>query len=93
MLTSELLNAYRDTLREKWGSISELLQRVEKLAAEGKEASTKVNRLQADLNHEASVQQGQKMELERLQSESRVSLLKQLSDTRGELEKRSSELR
>ena len=38
------------------GSIAELLQMVEKIAAEGKEAVIKVT-CQADLDHEAAVQQ------------------------------------
>ena len=42
MLTSELLDAHRDALKEKEGVIAELLQRVEKIAVEGKEAVTKV---------------------------------------------------
>ena len=94
MLTFELLDTHRDTLRERRGTIIELLQRMEKLAAEGKEAATKVTRLQADLDHEAVVQRGQEVELERLQGEfrERETLQKQLSDTRGELEKKISEL-
>ena len=94
MLTSELLGALIDALREKEGAITELLQGV-KLTADGKEAVTKVTRLQTDLDHEAAVQQGREVELEWLRGESREreTLQKQLSDTRGELEKRSSELR
>jgi len=74
--------------------IAKLLQRVEKLAVKGKEATAKVTQLQADLEHGAPVQQGREMELEWLQGESkeRETLEKQLSDTRGELEKRISEL-
>ena len=68
---------------------------MEKIAAEGKKAAAKVTQLQADLDHEAAVQQGREMELEWFRGESREreTLLKQLFDTRGELEKRSSELR
>ena len=58
MLTSELLDTHRDALKEKEGTIVELLWRVEKLDAEGKEATTKITRFQADLDHEVVVQQG-----------------------------------
>ena len=76
MLTSELLEAHRDALKEKEGTIAELLRRVE------------------DLDHKTTVQQGREMELERLQGESREreTLLKQLSEAQGELEKKDSEL-
>ena len=63
MLTSELLDAHRDVLREKEGIIAGLLQEAEKLNTEGKDATAKITRLQADLDHEATVQQGQEMEL------------------------------
>ena len=56
MLTSELLDAHRDVLREKDGIIAGLLQKVEELNAEGKDATTKITRLQAGLDHEATVQ-------------------------------------
>ena len=54
----------------------------------------KITKLQADLDHEAAVQQGREMELERFQEESneREALLKQLFEARGDLEKRNSEL-
>ena len=39
----------------KEGSITELLQRVEKIASEGKEATAKAT-CQVDLDHEAAVQ-------------------------------------
>ena len=71
MLTFELLDAHRDVLTEKESKNVGLLQRVEKLAPEGKEATAKVTRLQADLDHEAAIQQGQEVELERLRGESR----------------------
>ena len=95
MLTFELLDAHRDVLREKESTNVVLLQRVEKLTPEEKEATAKVTRLQADLDHEAAIQQGQEVELERIRGESREreTLLKQLSSTQGELEKKSSELR
>ena len=67
MLTSKLLDAHRDLLIEKEGIIAGLLQEVEKLNAEGKDATAKITRLQANLDHEAAVQQGREMELERLQ--------------------------
>ena len=57
-------------MREE-GSIAELLQRVEKIAAEGKEEAAKVT-CQADLDHEAAVQQGREVEMERLRGESKV---------------------
>ena len=55
MLTYELLDAHRDDLREE-GIIAGLLQEVEKLNAEGKNAAAKITRLQADLDYEAAVQ-------------------------------------
>jgi len=45
---------------------------VEKIAAEGKKAAAKVTQLQADLDHEAAVQQGREVEMERLRGESKV---------------------
>ena len=86
------MDTHRDTQREE-GVIAGLFQRVEKLTAEGKEEAAKVARLQSDLDHEATVQQGREMELGQLQEESREreTLQKQLSEAQGELEK-SSEL-
>ena len=52
MLTSELLDAHRDALKEKDDTITELLQRVEGLNAKGEVVTTKVTRLQANLDHE-----------------------------------------
>ena len=94
MLTSEILDAHRDILNEKKVMIAGLLQEVEKLNAKGKDTTAKITRLQADLGHETTVQQGREIELERLQEESkeREALLKQLTEARGELEKRNSEL-
>ena len=78
MLTSELLDAHRDALWEKDGIIAELLQEAKKLNAEEKDVTAKITRLQVDLHHEAAIQQGQEMELERLRGESkeREALLK-----------------
>ena len=66
MLTSKLLDAHRDVLKEKEGTMAELLRKVEEINAEGKEANTKITQLQADLDNEATVQQGRELELERL---------------------------
>ena len=56
MLTSELLDAHRDTLKEMENTIAGLRREVEELASEGKEATGKISRLQADLDHVAEVQ-------------------------------------
>ena len=65
----------RDVLREK----EDIIVEVEKLNAKVTDATTKITRLQADLDHEAAVQQGQEMEMERIRAESkeREALLKQ----------------
>ena len=45
MFTSELLDAHRDTLKEKEGTITELLQRVDELSVAGEAASAKAAQL------------------------------------------------
>jgi len=77
VFTSELLDAHRDALKEKEGTIAELLRRMKEHSAAGEVVSSKVSRLQAHLDHEVVVQQGREKELERL---------------RGELEKKDSGL-
>ena len=55
MLTSELLDAHRDVLKEKESIIIGLPWKVEEFNAEGNDTTTKITQLQADLNHEAAV--------------------------------------
>ena len=83
-----------DALKEKESTIVRLRREVEELAFEGKETAGKISQLQADLDHEAEVQRGREVDLERLRGESREreTLLTQLSEARGELERRGSEL-
>ena len=90
MLTSELLNAHRDVLKEEGITVG-LLQKVEKLNAERKDATAKIAWLQGDLDNKTTVLQGRETELEQLREESRErkALLKQLSEARRELEKNS----
>ena len=83
MLTSELLDAHRDALKEE-GTIDELLQSMDELNAEGKEEIAKITQLQADLDHEAVVMQGLKMERLQEESKERETLLKHLSEAREE---------
>jgi len=66
---------------------------VEELASKGKEACGKISQVYAGLDHEAEVQISREVELERLRGESREkeTLLTQLSEAQGELERRGSE--
>ena len=59
MFTSELLDALRDALKEKESTIIELLWKVDELSATREVVFAKVTWLQADLDHEVVVQEGQ----------------------------------
>jgi len=58
---------------------------VEDLNTAGEAATEKINRLQADLDHEVAIQSSREKELEQLKGESRErkTLQAQLSDARG----------
>ena len=96
MLTSELLDAHRDALKEKESTIVGLRREVDELASEGKETVDKIFGFQVDLDHEAKVQRGREVEVEMEQlrwgSRERKTLLTQLSEARGDLERRGSKL-
>jgi len=63
---------------------------VKKLDVEGKEVTAKITQLQANMDHEAVVQQGQQMSWSSFgESRRRETLLKQLSEAQGELEKKT----
>ena len=95
MLTFELLDAHRDALKEKESMIPGLCREVKELASKWKEGTSKISHFHADLDHEAEVQRNREVELEQLRWESREreALLTQLSEARGELERRGSELK
>ena len=81
-------------LKEKKGTITELSQKVKELSAAEEAAAEKINRLQADLDHEVEVQSSREKELKLLRGESREREAQQaqLLGIREELEKKSSRL-
>ena len=62
-MISELLDDHQDALKEE-GTITDLRQKMKELSAAREAAAEKINQLQADLDHEVTIQSSREKELE-----------------------------